>query len=208
MHKFTRLLFLVSALAGILLVSTAAGAGPSNLTDRYGIGLGWAYIHGFGSPSLAASGTDVAVTTGSILDAPKVITTKIGLGQALALEPSLALSFFNEDGADEASVFIRLAPVLSYAVFQKEKVNFNLKGGVALTYAKEFGGHYSDMIFAVPIGFGVEWWLVENLAFDVTVGSHLFSLNTYKTTKNGDSKTDVSMAIANMLASFSLVFWF
>jgi hypothetical protein len=208
MSVFSRSIVVLAALAVLLVNVGAADAGPSNLTDRYGIGLGWAYIQGLGSYSLTASGNDVSLNTGSILDAPKVITTKIGLGQALALEPSLSLAFRNQDGADEAEVFVRLAPVLSYAVLQKEKVNFNLKGGVGLTYLKEVGGHYSDMIFSIPIGFGIEWWLVENLAFDVTVGSHLFSLDTYKTSKNADSKTDVSMAIANMLASFSLVFWF
>ncbi|MBI5526005.1 MAG: hypothetical protein HY897_06690 [Deltaproteobacteria bacterium] len=208
MHKLMRRVVVIAVMASALGTFGSAYAGPSNLTDRYGIGLGWVYFHGIGSYSLTASGNDIELNTGSVLDAPKVITTKIGLGQALALEPSLSLAFRNQDGADEAEVFIRLAPVLSYAVFQKEKVNFNFKGGVSLTYAKEVGGHYSDMIFSIPIGFGIEWWLVENLAFDVTVGSHLFSLDTYKTTKNADSKTDVSMAVANMLASFSLVFWF
>lgn len=197
----------IALTAAVLCPAAAAHAGPSNLTDRYGVGLGWGYVNGIGIPDLAGT----TITNGSILDAPKVITTKIGLSQNLSIDPALSLIFINYDDkiSKKTPVLIRLAPVFSYAVFQKEKVNFNLKGGLSLSYAKELSSsRYSDIIFAIPAGFGIEWWMIDNLAFDVSVMTNVLAFDMGKATEKGDTMTSFGIAIANLYATLSLVFWF
>lgn len=191
----------------VLCAAGAAHAGPSNLTDRFGVGVGWGYVHGIGIPDLTGS----TVTNGSVLDAPKIITTKIGLSQTLSIDPSLAIIFINYDDkiSKKTPFLLRLAPVFSYALFQKEKVNFNVKGGISLSYAKEISAsRYSDIIFAVPAGFGIEWWMIDNLAFDISVMTNVLAFDMSKATENGDTLSSFGIAIANLYATLSLVFWF
>ena len=197
----------ITLTAAVLCAAGIAHAGPSNLTDRYGLGFGWGYISGVGLPTVTGN----TVVNGSLLDAPKILTTKIGLGQNLAIEPSFALAFIKyDDKISKMSPFLlRLAPLLDYAVFQKEKVNFYLKGGLAVSYAKELStSRYSDIIFTVPVGFGIEWWMLENLAFDASAITDFIAFDMGKATSKGDTMTTFGMSLSNLMATLSLIFWF
>jgi hypothetical protein len=177
-----------------------AAADRSDLTGRIGIGPGFQY-----SLDARYAVSDCAFT----------VSTKFGLGRRLYIEPSLLIgfnktSYDNSQTDDKLSPFqLNMAGVIGYAILQKKSLNFYLKGGLGFSYQHEWYGHSnaSDFIFSVPIGFGVEWWVVDNLAFDLSVMAPIFYLDKHSVPGNNGS-LEYGMIISNMNARISVVFWF
>ncbi len=229
----------------------------SELSGRYGIGLGWSYLNISGIMLLKLADDDIVMENGSIIDIPKIIVNKFGITERLAIEPTIAIIYYHdkitgtdrnndsvvnsEDERNRNVVLTSLTPIISYALLQKEKVNFYLKGGISFTYLDlgltyykkgikepEEEEHSDGIAFSIPLGIGIEWWVLDELSFDITTSMNLFGLyskkykNDYTTMiydpKTGDTtkvrKTErkddsgIFATFGNYSASFNLVFWY
>jgi len=233
-----------------MLLSIQPLFAQSELDGRIGMGLGWSYLNGLGDITLKVVNDDAVIERGSILDSPKLIINKFGINDRLAIEPTIFIFYhhgeindkdFNENGSiseedkrNNNTLLINFNPIVSYALFQKERVNFYLKGGLSFMYLKNDLTRYekdikepvmktnSDgIIFGIPAGIGIEWWVLEQMSFDITTMMTLFSIynidsrdkelvtetNNYITRDDG-SMSGINFAFGNYSASFSIIFWY
>jgi hypothetical protein len=189
--------------------------GQSELSGRYGIGLGWSYTNGLADIQLKILDDDIVIKNSSILDAPKIIVNKFGISERVAIEPTVAAIYYHDkikakytesklDGEFNRNIVITsLTPIISYAVLQKESVNFYIKSGISFAYydiglttykddkkEPEREEHSDVLQFSIPFGIGIEWWILEQLSLDITTSMNLFGFyainykNNYNTSQS------------------------
>jgi hypothetical protein len=154
--------------APFLFLSLLSTAFAVDLKGRIGFGAGWTIPsptdeYGFGLGLLS----------------PTLVMTKIGLAPRIAIEPTFQIMSVSND--EKASAFI-LQGLFDYVLLEHEKTNIAPKVGFSFATASA-GGSTILSGFGIPLGIGLEHWISEHFAIDLTTMSGFFSQSEpYKAT--------------------------
>ncbi len=209
-YLFFVLLFILSVFSNICFAQ-------SDLEGRIGMGFGWSYLSGFGDMQLKIIDDDLELQRSSIFDSPKIIVNKFGISSSFAIEPTIIVFYDHnqimdkdidksgeiteDDKLNRNTIFVDVSPIISYAILQKESVNFYLKGGISFIYINSSSTSYlyskydkntiadkpsykhgiEGFILGVPSGIGIEWWILEQLSLDITTMMTIYSIYDIKT---------------------------
>ncbi len=174
----------------VVLVLTCATASAVSMNGKFGMGVGWT------SAGLA----------------PSYAVTKIGLGERLALEPTLRIStgsvtYGDSGGSGSSNSYdFGATAIFAHALMAHEKTNVYAKAGFGFDVSRVSSSSSLHASVVVPFGFGLEHFVSEHFSVDLNARMGV-QFNVSKPPYGSSTQTRMNLYIGNEAVSAGLMWY-